>query len=434
LLGVFYHKPDRLGYPAGRYAPFHKHGPDNRLRQVVTVGDRQLYIDDQEAGPPRDHLVSRGTMVFKAKLVDPRGEEMTGWDWCYKSSWAQKVRTHEGVYLTHLQGLPNVVDLLVYGVAKVENDDDTIVLGRRCSSGESMTLLETFFDRTSKQRGNFTQHTGTEASGQEGLTNMLSDPRRPEGGSQQDCENKEHRDVVTVWVNSSFNETASSLDSLPKISSIWQQAFSAAKSIRDRGILHRDMSFRNVRIDDQHQVKICDFDMAMFLGGESTGAKDRTGTIAFMATSLLSSKPRTHRPVHDCESIFWLCALDLLCRVDIGDTRDEIANIMNPGHGISPVKQAKGYLVFMLSILTKKTPPAEFSFSLVDPKDSSLFFCVTALAKEFAENGILMDYAPGKQGFEDACFDRCVEIIKGAIDSTVQQATEGIAEMSLSQQ
>jgi hypothetical protein len=71
LLGAFCHEPSRLGYPAEKEAPFHRHDSDNKLRQVVTVGGRQLYTDDQEAGPPRDH---------KAKLVNPKAGEKAGWD------------------------------------------------------------------------------------------------------------------------------------------------------------------------------------------------------------------------------------------------------------------------------------------------------------------------------------------------------------------
>ena len=69
-------------------------------------------------------------VVFKSKLVAPEGEEKTGWGWCYKSSWAQRLRIHEGDCLTHLQGLPNVVNFLVYGFVKVEKKDDTTVFGR----------------------------------------------------------------------------------------------------------------------------------------------------------------------------------------------------------------------------------------------------------------------------------------------------------------
>jgi serine/threonine protein kinase len=417
LLAVFLHKPARLGYPAGKYAPFHKHDPDDRLRQVVTVGNRQLYIDDQEAGPPRDHLVSRATVVFKAKLVNPKGREKTGWDWCYKSSWAQQLRIHEGAYLTRLQGLPNVVNLLVYDVVKVENDDDTTVFGRRCGSGQPMTLIETFYDRAKRQKTGFTQHSGTLASGQEGLETMLSDPRRPVAGSQLECDDREHRDIVTAWVNSSFNEAASLLDSLPTIFSIWQQAFSAIKSITEKGVIHRDISFRNIRIDDQHKIKVCDFDMAMFLNDASTGSKDRTGTLAFMATSILSSEPLIHRPVHDCESIFWLCVLDLLCRIGIGDTMRDVANIGNPCQGIDLVRSTKSSVLSSLSRVRGKTQRLKSSFSLDDSKDSSLFLCLTALAREFFENDFAMDFESATEGFESVCFDRCIEIIKEHIQS-----------------
>ena len=138
LLGVFCHVPSKLGYPAE--APFHEYDPDNRLLQVVTVGGRQLYIDDQEAGPPRDHLVSRTTVTFKARLVHPQEGEKTGWDWCYKSSWPQKVREHEGDYLERVKDLDNVVKLLAHGVVKIENDNegtlqfsgaDNVLLGSR---------------------------------------------------------------------------------------------------------------------------------------------------------------------------------------------------------------------------------------------------------------------------------------------------------------
>jgi hypothetical protein len=42
LLGAFYHKPSRLGYPAGNKAPFHKYDPDNRpvLLSVFNIGMR----------------------------------------------------------------------------------------------------------------------------------------------------------------------------------------------------------------------------------------------------------------------------------------------------------------------------------------------------------------------------------------------------------
>jgi len=431
LLGAFCHEPSRLGYPAGKAAPFHGYDPDNRLRQVVTVGDRQLYLYDQEAGPPRDHLVSRATVTFKAKLVNPEGEDEAGRDWCYKSSWPQKLRKHEGDYLASLQGLPNVVDLLVYGVVKIENENDTTAVGRRlCSSGQPMTLLETFHKAM-----NFTQHAGAATSGQEDLSH---DPRQPESGSQQVCDEREHRDIVIAWVPSSFNEAVSSLersdslDSLSTIFSIWQQAFSAMKAITERGILHRDISFRNIRIDDQYNVKVCDFDMAMFLDSKGTGTEDRTGTIAFMAISALNSARYAHRPIHDCESILWLCALELLRRVGKGEISRRLTTIWNIHNGIDSVVDAKLAVVTTLHPFEKEESWLAFSVDLKKPKNSSLFFCLTALMREFVSNKYAYGYPTVEEGTDGVCFDRCIKIIQQALDADDQQVTKGIAEMSLS--
>ncbi|OCK95949.1 uncharacterized protein K441DRAFT_63050 [Cenococcum geophilum 1.58] len=410
LLGAFYHKPSRLGYPAGKEAPFHKYDPDDRLFQVVTVDGRQLYIDDQVAGPSRDHLVSRATVAFKANLVNPKEKEKTGWDWCYKSSWPQELRKHEGHYLSSLQDQPNIVELLAYGVVKVENENDTTVFGRQCSSGQPMILLETFYDRAKVQGLNFTQHTGSATSASEDPTALLYDPRRPEGRSQQDCDNREHRDIVTAW------------------------AFSAIKVMAERGIVHRDISFTNIRIDNQHILKVCDLDMAASTDDQGTGAQDRTGTVPFMATSLLSksSAPSTHRPIHDCESIFWLCTIDLLSRVGIGDVKEDLATITNPGAGINLVMSAKVGVIMQLSNFKTKTQRLKAYASLNTLRDSSLFFCLTELMREFVGNDWINDYEGAEEGTENVCFDRCIEIIKRALDSGIEQVTEGIAKTSLS--
>jgi hypothetical protein len=433
LLGVFCHAPSRLGYPAGKEAPCHMYGPNNTLLQVITVDRRQLYIKDQEAGPPRDHLVSRATVTFKAQLVHPKAGEMTGWDWCYKSSWAQKVREHEGHYLEKLQSLSNVVKLLGYGAVKIENDnDDTTVFGRgQCSSGKPMTSIEAFYNAAKKMNTDFTQHTGTAASGQDDPKATLYDPRRPEAGKLQDCDNREHRDIVTAWISSSFDEAVSSLDSLPTILSIWQQAFSAIKEIAQRRIIHRDISFRNIRVDEQHTVKVCDFDMAISLDNQGAKVQDRTGTVAFMATSMLRSVRYTHRPIHDCESIFWLCALHLLERIGRGDARTNVANIMTSRSSLNLVAASKVDLVMSLSDFGSEEDGWELDSYVVlkEPKDSPLFFCLTTLMREFVANKFNLAYQSAQEETDGVYFDRCIEIIREAHDAAV---AAGIAAISLS--
>lgn len=152
---------------------------------------RKLYIDKQEAGPYRDHLVSRATTVFKAKLVNPESGEKTGWDWCYKSSWVQHGRRHEGEYLKQVQGLPHVVELLAYGVVEVEEKKeedgvDTTANGRGISSGDSMIMIEKFFEKVKKEGRNLFIHTSTKTqtktqtkTATSDRMNLLLDPRRP---------------------------------------------------------------------------------------------------------------------------------------------------------------------------------------------------------------------------------------------------------------
>ena len=256
-------------------------------------------------------------------------------------------------------------------------------------------------------------------------------PRQPKDGLEQQCDNREHRDVVTAWVKSSFNEVISSLNLL-KTSSIWQQAFSAIKSITEKGVLHRDISFRNIRIDDQKNLKVCDFDMAAFLNNQNTGAGDRTGTIAFMATSILRPEQYIHRPIHDCESIFWLITLDLLDRIGTKTTKEIIASIMNHSRNIRSVRQAKTTIIMDLSMLESEDQWVKRHVSLNAPKNSSLFFCVTTLMRNLVAHNYNDDYEDTEEGIENDCFDRCINIINQTLDTPIQQITEGIAGTSFS--
>ena len=173
--------------------------------------------------------------------------------------------------------------------------------------------------------------------------------------------------------------------------------------------------------------------MAMSLDSEGTRAQDRTGTIAFMATSALGSIRYSHRPIHDCESIFWLCALELLHRVSKGEIRRHLANIWNIGNGIDSVVAAKVFVVTTLSVFESEEEwLPDLYVDLEKAKNSSLFFCLTALMREFVSNKFVHGYPTVKEGTDGVCFDRCIDIIQQALDADEQQVTAGIAGMSLS--
>jgi hypothetical protein len=170
-------------------------------------------------------------------------------------------------------------------------------------------------------------------------------------------------------------------------------------------------------------VKVCDFDMVMSLDNPGAGVQDRTGTIAFMATSILSSVPCTHRPIHDCESIFRLCALDLLERIGSEVIKITLANIMSSGNSLSLVAAAKLSLFGRLSDLKSEEEEWKLdSFVILQkPKDSSLFCCLTAPMREFIANKFVHGYRSAEKETDSVYFDRCIEIIQRARDAAVAE-------------
>ncbi|KAG6099805.1 hypothetical protein E4U30_006001 [Claviceps sp. LM220 group G6] len=82
------------------------------------------------------------------------------------------------------------------------------------------------------------------------------------------------------------------------------------KSLYDNGVLHRDISITNLRInEDQDNPSwrsfLIDLDVAINAEREQpSGAQGRTGTTAFMAIGLLNG--RKHSFAHDLESFFWV--------------------------------------------------------------------------------------------------------------------------------
>ena len=87
---------------------------------------------------------------------------------------------------------------------------------------------------------------------------------------------------------------------------------------------------------------------------------------------------------------------------------------MNPASDISQVAIAKKSTVSTLFTFCEPGPDLESYASLDSPKDKALFFCLTALAKEFFDNRYARDFVNAAEGFEENCFDRCIEIIKEA--------------------
>ena len=203
LIGAFCHSAGRLGFPNGPSAPRHEK-VNGILRQVVTVKDKELYLIDQVSGPVRDHLVSRGTTAFKAKLLSPKGSEGDK-VYCFKSSWSQKARRHEGEYLELLRDTPGVVSLLAYDVPEVELSNgntihDTTEEGRGTPEEPTpITSIRNFVDKK-KDPSEFNSTTQNLTVGCQSNNDTNLNRRYNEA-----FDNREHRQTVCEWVEYNFD-------------------------------------------------------------------------------------------------------------------------------------------------------------------------------------------------------------------------------------
>ena len=108
----------------------------------------------------------------------------------------------------------------------------------------------------------------------------------------------------------------SKFDSIPQLLMALRDAIKAHRSLYfDGNILHRDISENNIIITDPEKADgftwmLIDLDLAIQVDGGRTGARQKTGTMEFMAIEVLREFDHTYR--HDLESFFyvliWICA------------------------------------------------------------------------------------------------------------------------------
>ena len=72
--------------------------------------------------------------------------------------------------------------------------------------------------------------------------------------------------------------------------------------VNNANVLHRDISFQNMRVNENNEPIICDFDMAIEPSSKASGLRERTGTVEFMARGILNGE--SHGAFHDCKSVY----------------------------------------------------------------------------------------------------------------------------------
>jgi hypothetical protein len=199
------------------------------------------------------------------------------------------------------------------------------------------------------------------------------------------------------------------------------------------GILHRDISFRNVRVDKKNEVHVCDFDMATDVDSTPSGAQERTGTVAFIAASLLKRSANYHCSLHDCESVFWICAFSLLKSTVIGHFYDLIRQIFSASTELAHIASAKVDLLDTLRRskreLYKHRENIEVN-PMIQETQISMYYCLADLSRILDENNYSQGYV-GARGFQEDCFITLATAIKDAFLLDEDKVTSGVGEMSV---
>lgn len=96
LLSVFSNKPSGFGYPLTKEVPGHLVA-QGKTRHVIETAGQLFCLDQQIAGSRKDHLVGRGTVAWKARLMSQCEIKMTKF-FCVEASWTQMGGNTKGIY------------------------------------------------------------------------------------------------------------------------------------------------------------------------------------------------------------------------------------------------------------------------------------------------------------------------------------------------
>lgn len=102
--------------------------------RVVRVNAKKFELGKQIIYPSKDSLICRGTSAFMAREMSENEEgsdcvdTQAPWNLCYKISWINSARPHEGAFLIKMKGVRNVVECHGYdtGVGTIQGRDQCI--------------------------------------------------------------------------------------------------------------------------------------------------------------------------------------------------------------------------------------------------------------------------------------------------------------------
>ncbi|KAJ5723663.1 hypothetical protein N7488_001698 [Penicillium malachiteum] len=289
---------------------------EERYIEVKRDGQIERIIIDQVMKRTRC-ITGRATTCWKAHR---EGDPTT--PLVIKDSWQYTDRDEEGEILQHAttSGVINVARLYHYETVRIHGADDNIQDNIRIGlditkatnyrSGRSGRSL---FPPSSRSTGahskSRSRSTGLKRSSSE-INAASPSTKRSRSTSRTKTtgvppSNRVHRRIILR----DFGRPIYKASSQGALLAALRSCIEGHESLLEAGFLHRDISINNLMINEGNKSSppafLIDLDLAVkAIRTDSSGAKGKTGTRAFMAIGALLGEQ--HSFMHDLESFFWV--------------------------------------------------------------------------------------------------------------------------------
>ncbi|KAI0421007.1 hypothetical protein F5X98DRAFT_331176 [Xylaria grammica] len=292
---------------------------------TVIKSDHQQYIDIERDGATErliidsrmrrtPGVVGRATTCWKAH---PEGDKTM--PLVIKDSWQFPEREDEGELLKEAteQGVKNVARYYSHTTVCIGDNEDDIQghvrkgldvtkasnYGQeRLGRSSQLRVSSTGVKRAASQVGAPLPPGKRSRSGSVSRSGSAS-PTKP---NSQPLPNRVHRRIILRDYGKPIYKASSRVALLKAL----EGCIEGHKSLYEAGILHRDISINNLMINEDHENPswpsfLIDLDLAIKTDRlQASGAKEKTGTRAFMAIGVLSGD--YHSYMDDLESFYWV--------------------------------------------------------------------------------------------------------------------------------
>lgn len=281
---------------------------DRQYLDIERHGKKERLIIDQLVREPQG-IIGRATTCWRAHL---EGD----YSLCFiiKDSWQYLERDEEGELLQEAtgKGVTNVARHYFHQTVQIRGDNDDIQSNIR--KGLDVTKASNYRQTrltvlSSQSRAS---STGSKRSASEIGASLPSGKRSRSGSAsptklrRQPLPNRVHRRIILHDYGKPIYKASSRIALLQAI----EKCIQGHESLYAAGFLHRDISINNLIINEDSNNPswpsfLIDLDLAIKVDRhQASGAREKTGTRAFMAIGVLVGDD--HSFMDDLESFFWV--------------------------------------------------------------------------------------------------------------------------------